>query len=223
VSQMAVVAEKNTLAKYYQYALLLGIFTVLYNLGEGVVSIAFGVHDETLALFGFGVDSFIEVMSGLGIIAMILRIQNNPDTPKSVFEKTALQITGASFYLLAVGLFVTALLNIYSGHKPETTISGVIISLISIAVMWALVYAKKQVGHRLNSAPILADANCTKVCIYMSVVVLVASLLYQVTGIGYADSLGALGLIYFAVQEGREAFEKAKGVDTCACGGDREE
>jgi divalent metal cation (Fe/Co/Zn/Cd) transporter len=116
-------------------------------------------------------------------------------------------------------LFVTALLNIYSGHKPETTISGAIISLISIAVMWALVYAKMQVGHRLNSAPILADANCTKVCIYMSVVVLIASLLYQLTGIGYADSLGALGLIYFAVQEGHEAFEKAQGVESCACGG----
>jgi divalent metal cation (Fe/Co/Zn/Cd) transporter len=214
---MAMVAEKNILAKYYRYALLLGIFTVVYNLGEGIVSIAFGIQDETLALFGFGVDSFIECLSGLGIIAMILRIQNNPDTPKSVFEKTALRITGASFYLLAIGLFATALLNIYSGHKPETTISGAIISLISIAVMWALVYAKTVVGRRLDSAPILADANCTKVCIYMSVVVLVASLLYQLTGIGYADSLGALGLIYFAVQEGREAFEKASGVESCAC------
>ena len=214
---MTIIVEENSVARHYQYALLLGVFTVMYNLGEGIVSIAFGVHDETLALFGFGVDSFIEVMSGLGIVAMIMRIQNNPHTPRSVFEKTALRITGASFYLLAAGLFVTALLNIYSGHKPETTISGLIISLISIAVMWALVYAKTVVGRRLDSAPILADANCTKVCIYMSVVLLAASLLYQVTGIGYADSLGALGLIYFAIQEGREAFEKAKGADACAC------
>ena len=98
MSQIAVVTEKDILAKYYQYALLLGIFTVLYNLGEGIVSIALGIQDETLALFGFGVDSFIEVMSGLGIVAMILRIQNNPDTPRSVFEKTALRITGTSFY-----------------------------------------------------------------------------------------------------------------------------
>ena len=217
MSQTAIVAEKDILAKYYQYALLLGIFTVLYNLGEGIVSIAFGIQDETLALFGFGVDSFIECLSGLGIIAMTLRIQNNPDTPKSVFEKTALRITGASFYLLAGGLLATALVNIYSGHKPETTISGLVISLISIVVMWALVFLKIRVGHRLDSAPILADANCTKVCIYMSIVVLVASLLYEVTGIGYADSLGALGLIYFAVQEGRESFEKTKGVDSCAC------
>ena len=80
-----------------------------------------------------------------------------------------------------------------------------------------LVAAKIRVGQRLNSSPILADANCTKVCIYMSVVLLAASLVYQVTGIGFIDSLGALGLIYFAVQEGREAFEKARGIDSCTC------
>lgn len=214
---MTIMVKENEVARYYQYALWLGIFTVLYNLGEGIFSVAFGVQDETLALFGFGVDSFIEVLSGLGIVAMILRIGRNPDTPKSVFEKTALRITGTSFYLLALGLGATAFINIYTGHHPETTLSGVIISLISIVTMWVLVRAKTHVGQRLNSAPILADANCTKVCIYMSVVLLVASLLYEFTGIGYVDSLGALGLIYFAVQEGREAFGRARGADACAC------
>jgi divalent metal cation (Fe/Co/Zn/Cd) transporter len=212
---MTTLTEKDSFARYYHYALLLGVFTVLYNLGEGLISVSFGVRDETLALFGFGVDSFIECISGLGIIAMILRIQRHPDASKSGFEKTALRITGGSFYLLAAGLFATAALNIFTGHKPETTVSGLIIALISIAVMWALVTLKRRVGQRLNSAPILADANCTKVCIYMSLVLLAASLIYQVTGFGYADSLGALGLIYFAVQEGREALEKAKGVDVC--------
>lgn len=214
---MSIVASNETVARYYRYALWLGIFTVLYNLGEGVISIFFGLQDETITLFGFGIDSFIECLSGLGIVAMTLRIQSNPDTPRSQFEKTALRITGASFYLLAVGLLVTAAVNALLGHKPETTVSGVIISLISIAVMWALVAAKIRVGQRLNSSPILADANCTKVCIYMSVVLLAASLVYQVTGIGFIDSLGALGLIYFAVQEGREAFEKARGIDSCTC------
>ncbi len=208
---------KPEIAQDYRYALRLGIFTVLYNLLEGGVSIAFGLHDETLTLFGFGVDSFIEVMSGLGIVAMTLRIQQSPGAPRSAFEKTALRITGASFYLLAAGLLVTGLVNAFSGRKPETTLSGVVISLISIATMWALVALKTRVGRRLGSAPILADANCTKVCIYMSLVVLAASLLYQFTGIGYIDSLGALGLIYFAVQEGREAFEKASGLETCDC------
>lgn len=202
--------------RYYRFALGLGFFTVIYNFVEGLVSITFGVQDETLALFGFGVDSFIECLSGLGIIAMIVRIQRQPDSPKGNFEKTALRITGSSFYLLAIGLALTALFNLFLNHKPDTTLAGLVISLISIAVMWALVGAKRKVGTRLNSAPILADANCTKVCIYMSLILLASSLIYQLTGFGYADSLGALGLIYFAIREGRESFEKANGVD-CTC------
>jgi divalent metal cation (Fe/Co/Zn/Cd) transporter len=202
--------------RYFQYALYLGFFTVFYNLFEGLVSIYFGVSDETIALFGFGVDSFIEVMSGLGIIAMILRIRRNPETPRSQFEKTALRITGTSFYLLAAGLALTAGVNLVTGHKPSTTLPGVIIALISIATMWALVTGKRIVGRALNSAPILADANCTMICIYMSVVLLASSFIYQLTGFGWVDSLGALGLIYFSYNEGKESFEKAAGME-CAC------
>lgn len=218
---MTSLTDRVAVNRYFQYALLLGVFTVLYNLGEGVVSVAFGLEDETLALFGFGIDSFIEVMSGLGIIAMIMRIQRRPDLPRSTFERTALRITGASFFLLAAGLFITAVINVVTGHKPDTTVSGVIISVVSIVVMWALVALKIKVGRALDSAPILADANCTKVCIYMSVVLLASSLLYAITGIGFVDSLGALGLIYYAVQEGREALEKARHADMlCACDDD---
>jgi divalent metal cation (Fe/Co/Zn/Cd) transporter len=202
--------DRATITRYYQYALLLGIFTVVYNFAEGVISVAFGAQDETLALFGFGIDSFIECLSGLGIIAMVLRIQRHPDSPRGSVEKTALRITGISFYLLSIGLFATAALNLYTGHKPTTTLAGILISVISIAVMWLLVTLKVRVGQRLESDPILADAGCTRVCIYMSLVLLASSAAYALTGIGFLDSLGALGLIYFAVTEGREALEKAQ-------------
>jgi divalent metal cation (Fe/Co/Zn/Cd) transporter len=195
--------------RLYRYALGLGIFTVLYNLLEGLVSVFFGIQDEALTLFGFGVDSFIEVMSGLGIAAMVLRIRRSPETPRSRFERTALRITGTSFYLLAAGLGLTALYNLASGHKPETTLPGLVISLVSIAVMWALVAGKRRVGRALHSAPILADANCTLVCIYMSLILLAASLVYELTGFGLIDSIGAAGQVYFSVSEGRESFEKA--------------
>ena len=146
-------------------------------------------------------------------MAMVIRIRQNPGTPLGRFERTALRVTGLSFYLLSGGLLMTALYNLYTGHKPETTLSGTIISLISIAVMWALVAGKRRVGHALNSSPILADANCTMVCIYMSVVLLISSLVYQFTGFGLVDSLGAIGLIYFSISEGRESFEKAAGLE----------
>ncbi|MGZ9224879.1 MAG: cation transporter, partial [Anaerolineales bacterium] len=167
--------------RYWSYALWLALFTIFYNLLEGIISIFFGISDEALTLLGFGVDSFIEVMSGIGILAMVLRIRQYPETPRSQFERTALRVTGTSFYLLAVGLAATAVYNLFTAHKPETTLPGLIISVISIAVMWALVMGKRKVGRTLDSSPILADANCTMVCIYMSLVLLVSSLIYQFT------------------------------------------
>lgn len=203
-------------SRLYRHALWLGVFTVLYNLLEGLVSVFFGLQDEALTLFGFGVDSFIEVLSGTGIIAMVLRIRRSPDTPRSRFEQTALRITGTSFYLLVVGLGASAAYNLLTGHKPATTLPGLVISVLSIAVMWALVAGKRRVGRALDSAPILADANCTLVCIYMSLVLLASSLVYELTGFGIIDSIGALGLIYFSFNEGRESFEKARGLE-CGC------
>jgi len=208
--------------KYWTYALWLALFTIFYNLAEGLISVFFGISDETLTLFGFGVDSFIEVMSGIGILAMVIRIRQHPETPRSQFERTALRITGTSFYLLAVGLGATAIYNLFTAHKPTTTLPGLIISLISIAVMWALVLGKRKVGQILDSSPILADANCTMVCIYMSLVLLASSLIYQLTGFGFVDSIGALGLIYFSYSEGKESFEKAAGMDDCCDDGDVE-
>jgi divalent metal cation (Fe/Co/Zn/Cd) transporter len=218
---MAILTQTTT-DKYWTYALWLALFTIFYNLAEGVISVSYGISDETLTLFGFGVDSFIEVMSGIGILAMVLRIRQQPDTPRSQFEKTALRVTGRSFYLLAVGLAATAIYNLFTAHKPETTLPGLIISVISIAVMWALVMGKRKVGRALNSSPILADANCTMVCIYMSLVLLASSLIYEITGFGFVDSIGALGLIYFSYSEGKESFEKAAGMEDCCDDDDRQ-
>jgi divalent metal cation (Fe/Co/Zn/Cd) transporter len=202
----------------WRIALWLALFTVTYNVAEGLLSIYFGAADDTLTLFGFGVDSFIEVISGAGILAMVLRIQQNPDTPRSQFERTALRITGFSFYLLAAGLGATGIYTMFIDHKPTTTVPGLVISLISIGVMWMLVLAKRRVGHALGSRPILSDANCTLICVYMSMVLLASSLVYQLTGWGFVDSLGAFGLIYFSVSEGKESFEKAAKSDDECCG-----
>lgn len=201
--------------RLYKQAYQLSLFTIFYNIAEGIISMALGYVDETLSLFGFGADSFIEVISGIGIAIMIWRIKRNPESSKSPFEITALKITGTSFYLLSLGLLAGIILNLLKHHKPETTLWGVIISVISITVMVWLMNAKKSIGKKLQSEPIIADASCTKICVYMSLVLLASSLLYELTGFVYADVIGAAGLIYFSISEGREAFEKAKGKDCC--------
>jgi len=196
--------------EFYRQAYWLSLFTIFYNIIEGIISMILGYKDETLTLFGFGIDSFIEVMSGIGIAMMILHIKQNPDNPKSTFEIKALKITGTAFYLLSAGLVAGIVLNIINHHEPETTLWGVIISLVSIVVMFWLMNAKKSIGKKLNSEPIIADANCTKICVYMSLVLLASSLVYELTGFVYADVIGAAGLVYFSISEGKEAFEKVK-------------
>ena len=211
--------QNKSVEQLYKQAWALSLFTIFYNNLEGLVSTIIGFDDETLTLFGFGIDSFIEVISGIGIAFMVYRMKKNSYTSKTKFEINALRITGTSFCLLSAGLAIGVVLNIIQHRQPETTLWGVIISLISILVMYWLVVAKKKVGKQLQSDAIVADANCTKVCIYMSVVLLLASLIYEFTGFAYADSIGTIGLIYFSIGEGKEAFEKAKGksCDCCEC------
>ncbi len=201
----------------YKVAFGLAMFTILYNIAEGLISTYLGFQDESLALFGFGSDSFIEVISGLGIAHMILRIKNNAYSKRDDFERTALKVTGAAFYILVCVLVVTSIYNIWTGHKPLTTFWGVVIATISILVMWVLVVWKRKVGNKLDSAPILADANCTLVCVYMSIILLASSGIYELFGIPYIDSIGALGLSYFAFKEGKECFEKANSDKYCGC------
>lgn len=208
---------EKKVSELYKLAYQLSLFTILYNLIEGLVSIILGYEDETLTLFGFGVDSFIEVLSGIGIYFMLLRIKQNPEGSKSSFEIKALKTTGLAFYLLSAGLSIGIISNILNHHKPETTFWGIIISVVSIIVMVWLMIVKKRTGRKLNSEPIIADANCTKICVYMSIVLLLSSLIYEITGFAYMDLIGAAGLIYFSVSEGKEAFEKAKGKEDICC------
>jgi len=203
--------------KLYRTAFGLGIFTIVYNILEGIVSISFGISDESLTLFGFGADSLIEVLSGIGIIQMIIRIRTSGSDNRSDFEKRALRITGAAFYILVAGLVLSAGYNVYIGHKPEATLWGVIISSISIIVMIILMVLKLQVGSKLNSKAIIADAHCTRVCIYMSVVLLISSAIYELTGFGWIDIIGTLGLAWFSWSEGHECFEKARTEANCSC------
>lgn len=205
--------------KLYNLAFVLAVFTIVYNVAEGLVATIFGFEDESLALFGFGADSFIEVISGIGIAQMVYRIKSRPESHLSKFEKTALRITGFAFYVLVVALIITSVYNIYTNHQPSTTFWGLVVSCISIVVMWGTIIWKSRVGKALNSQAILADTECARVCIYMSLILLVSSLLYLWFKLPYVDSIGTLGLAYLSYKEGKECFEKAANdsYEDCQC------
>jgi divalent metal cation (Fe/Co/Zn/Cd) transporter len=210
--------EQPAQEKLFATASLLALLTIGYNLVEGLVSMALGAADETLALFGFGVDSFIEVISAVGVWHMIRRIRGSNGEARDEFERRALRITGGSFYVLSVGLVLTAVVNIYQGHRPETTLWGIVVSLVSISFMWLLIRHKTRVGTALASPAILADAACSRACLYLSLVLLAASAGYEATGIGSLDAIGALLIAWLTWREGREALGKARGLACSCCG-----
>lgn len=207
--------------KLINTAYILAIVTIAYNVIEGVVSVFFGINDETLALLGFGVDSFVEVLSGIGILHMIFRMKKagiNDVPTRDKFERRALKITGTAFYILVAGLIAGSVINIVAGAKPETTTVGIIISILSILTMYILMSWKMKIGKQLNSDAIIADANCTKTCFYLSFILLASSGLYELFEIVWFDIAGSLGIAWFAFSEGKEAFEKAKSEKlSCHC------
>jgi divalent metal cation (Fe/Co/Zn/Cd) transporter len=211
------ILSANMKTDLYRWAYILALITIFYNVVEGVVSVFLGLQDETLSLFGFGLDSFVEVISGVGVWHMLLRLKQHDYVEPDRFERRALKITGTAFYILTVGLIATAAVNLAQGHQPETTFWGIVIAAISILSMLALVHFKTRVGRDLGSEAIVADAHCTRACLYLSVILLAASAGYEATGIGGMDSAGAMLIAFFAFREGRESFQKAAG-KSCSCG-----
>ena len=204
--------------KLLNTAFILSIITIVYNVAEGIVSIYFGLEDETLSLLGFGSDSFVEVISGIGIAHMVLRMKYTKVEQTDKFERQALRITGVAFYLLTSGIIIGSIINIVQNNKPETTMPGIIISLLSIATMYFLMHYKLKVGKKLNSDAIISDANCTKSCFYLSIVLLLSSILYEIFQIGYIDIIGSLAIAWFTFKEGKEAFDKVKkNKISCCC------
>lgn len=203
----------------WRLALSLSVTTIVFNIIEGGISTVFGARDGSLALFGFGIDSFAEVASGSGVVLMILRFMNHLSTTRSLAEKRALQITSISFFLISGALLFAGLSSLWTGSTPTTTLPGVIISLVSIAIMLILVHFKCRVGAALSSDPILADARCGEVCIYMSLVLLGSSLLYFLSGIRCADSIGAIALAVLSFKEGRGTWRSSQssGNSSCCC------
>ncbi|MDX1754177.1 MAG: cation transporter [Salinimicrobium sediminis] len=202
--------ENQKYNKRLHYALILSFITIGYNLLEGIVSTFYGASDETLALFGFGLDSFVEVLSGIGIAHMIYRMKRNPVVERDSFEITALKVTGTALYILTAGLVIGAILAVINKSEPDTTLAGIIIAVLSILTMYFLYREKIKVGQQLDSQPIISDAKCTKTCFYLSFILLASSLLYELWQIPYVDALGSLGIAWYAWKEGREAFENAR-------------
>jgi hypothetical protein len=194
-----------TPSDWHRRALWLSALTIFYNLAEGLVSMAFGWADDSLALFGFGADSFIEVASAL-LVLWKLMDRGNLDR-----ERRATLGIGWLFVALATGIVGGALLQLMAHRHPPTTLPGLLISALSLGFMAYLWRAKLGAARALDSAALAADAACSRACIQLSVVLFAGSLLFLLfPALWWVDGAAALGLALLIGKEGLGMIRAAR-------------
>ncbi len=189
---------------------LLAWFTISWNSIEGMVGIAAGVAAGSVALVGFGIDSYVEVLSGAVVLWRLSKERHGQELSEAA-EHRALRIIAATFFALAAGVAAESVRKLVAGEHPSASLAGIALTVVSLVVMPLLARAKRKVGRQLGSNAIQADATETVLCVWLSAIVLVGLLLNAAFGWWWADPVAALGIVYVAAKEGREAW---KG-DTC--------
>ena len=191
--------------KLERRARLLAWATIVWNVIEAVVAIASGVVAGSLALVGFGIDSSIEVFAAVVVLWRLRGLDEER-------EQTALKLIAVSFFVLGGYVAIEAVRDFIGDTNADTSPVGIGLAIASLLVMPALAVAKKRTGVALGSRTVIADAAETKLCTYLSAILLVGLVLDATLHWWWADPVAALGIAFLAVREGREAWA---GDDCC--------
>jgi divalent metal cation (Fe/Co/Zn/Cd) transporter len=188
---------------------LLEYLTIGWNLIEGLVAVGSGVLAGSTALIGFGVDSFIESLSGA---TLLWRLHGSKGEDR---EKLALRLVGISFLLLAAYVGFESIDKLIVREEPEVSVIGIAIAILSLIVMPLLARAKRRVAADINSRALHADGRQTDLCAYLSAILLVGLLLNALWGWWWADPLAGLIMMPIIANEGYAAL-RGETCDDCA-------
>ncbi len=183
-------------------AFILSIFTVSYNIFEGIVSIIAGVLSNSIALKGFGIDSFIESISGAVMIWRFRKQDKITDEEEERIERIAQNLVAVSFFILSTYILYESISKLYFKDITEPSILGLIIIILSIIVMPVLFYLKHKTGKSLDSKSLIADSKETLACLFLSIAVLLGILLNFFFGFWQADPIAAILIAIYLIIEG---------------------
>jgi divalent metal cation (Fe/Co/Zn/Cd) transporter len=193
--------------RYVRRAQLLAAASVGYNVVEALVAIGAGVAAGSTALVGFGLDSLVEVSSGL-----IILWQFRHALPEDR-EQQALKLMALAFFALAAYVTFESARSLAAGHVPDHSTVGIVLASVSLLVMPGLSWAQRRTGRRLSSASVVADGTQTLLCTYLSAVLLAGLVLNTTLGWWWADPIAGFVIAALALKEGREAW---RGDNCCA-------
>lgn len=185
----------------YYWALRLEYFTVAYNGLEGLICIAFGYLSGSIALVGFGFDSFIESISAC-ILVWRLRSTILNKTSEREAEHKAVKFVAYSFFILSIYITVEVCRRLYSQEEPEPSLVGMVMTGLSLFIMPFLAHQKYITGRKLNSRALIADSKETIACCLLSAIVLIGLLLNYYWELWWADPVASIGIVIFLMKEG---------------------
>ncbi len=192
---------------------LLEYFTIGWNCLEGLVAIGAGIVAGSIALVGFGLDSFIEVSSGA---ILLWRLRQDWDAARRErIERLALRLVGVSFIALASYVGYEAVESLIRRDAPDESMVGIVLAAVSVVVMPLLARAKRRVAAQIDSGALVADAKQTEFCMYLSAILLAGLTLNAALGWWWADPVAGLVMVPIIGREGVEALRGR----TCACSG----
>lgn len=194
-------------------ALLLAVFTVCWNVVEGVVALTAAALSGSRALAGFGLDSFVESLSA-GVLIWRLRVeQRDPERVEQV-ERRAVRLIGLAFLALGILVGMEAVRSLVARDRPDPSAIGIALTTVSLVVMPILARAKRRVGVEMGARSVEADSNQTWACFALSAVVAVGLVANAALGWWWADPIAALAVVGFLVREGVEVL-RGDSVDDC--------
>jgi len=188
-------------------ALSLSYFTVGYNILEGVVSILAGLlAGGSIALIGFGLDSFVESLSGGVMIWRFRKHGRISEEEEEKVERRATRLVAYTFFVLGAYVLYESVRKLYLREAAEPSLFGIIIAIVSVVVMPVLFYLKYQTGKSIGSRSLVADSRETLVCVFLSVSLLIGLGFNYLYGIWQADPIVGLIIVGFLVKEGYETL-----------------
>jgi divalent metal cation (Fe/Co/Zn/Cd) transporter len=187
----------------------LEILTVGWNIAEGLIAVGAGLAAGSIALIGFGVDSFVETISG-SILLWRLRAEaggGEDEERIEQVERRAERLVGVSFAILAAYVAFEAVRTLAAQDRPDASPVGIALTAVSIGAMLWLARAKRETGEALGSRALVADSHQTFACWYLSVTTLAGLALNAAFGLWWADPLAALVIAVLLAREAREAWK----------------
>ncbi len=194
--------------------------TVVWMVIEAVVAIGAGVLAASVLLTAFGIDSVIELVTGGALLWRLATEARGGDLARvERAENRAAWVTGIGLVALCLYVVASVAFGLLTHSKPEGSPVGIGLSIAALVIMPILAWRKRTIAARIDSAALRGDAACSLTCAYMAGALLVGLALNAAFQWWWADSVAALGLLYWLIPEAREALEGARaGRGGCSCG-----